>query len=413
MNFWFQIAEGRYNASIKLLKQLDFETRPSYVLTLLAKDGANTNPLSAFATISINLIDIQDQPPVFINAPYSITLQENTAPDVSVLSIKAKDGDTGNPRPVLITLEDDVRGHFRLEALNTTDMSHVKLITTDIPLDRETTEVLQNGGVYIFHIRATELIDGNLPGDSALTQVTVVLLDVDDNLPEFNQDLFNVSIPENLELNTLLPGLSIYVTDLDMGDNSKYDLSLVNIHNSEETFTVHPTQGEGRTPLVVRVKNPAKLDYDVLDPKLREFVFDIVATSQKNSSLMSKTRIVIHLQDMNDNSPMFERTSYGLEVAENTEIGTKIADIEATDKDSFKYGKIMYVIRGFGAEYFKTNKDTGGVFVKKMLDYEVQKSYILTLVAIDGGGRESNANLYIEIMDTNGKLLHVIHSVSV
>ncbi|XP_063702044.1 cadherin-23 [Culicoides brevitarsis] len=396
-----KIAEGRYNASIKLVKQLDFETRPSYVLTLLAKDGANTNPLSAFATISINLIDIQDQPPVFINAPYSVTLQENTPPEVSVLTIKAKDGDTGNPRPVQITLEDDIRGHFRLETVNSSDIGHVKLITTDIPLDRETTEVLQNGGVYIFHVRATELIDGSLPGDTSLTQVTVVLLDVDDNLPEFNQNFFNVSIPENLELNTLLPGLSIYVTDSDLGENSKYDLTLVNVHNSEDTFTVHPTQGEGRTPLVVRVKNPSKLDFDVDDPKLREFMFDIVATSQKNSSLSSKARIVINLQDMNDNSPVFEETSYGLEVAENTEIGTKIADISARDKDSSRYGKISYVIRGFGADFFKTDRDHGGVYVKKMLDYEVQKSYILTLVAIDGGGRETNANLYIEIMDTN------------
>uniref|UniRef100_A0A336M3U9 CSON011722 protein n=1 Tax=Culicoides sonorensis TaxID=179676 RepID=A0A336M3U9_CULSO len=396
-----KISDGRYNASIKLIKQLDFESRPSYVLTLLAKDGAKSNPLSAFATISINLIDVQDQPPIFINAPYSITLHENTPAHVSVFEIKAKDGDTGNPRPVLITLEDDVRGHFRLEALNSSDMGHVKLITTEIPLDRELTNILQNGGVYTFHIRATELIDGTLPGDSSITQITVVLLDVDDNLPEFNANFFNVSIPENLEMNTLLPGLSIYVTDLDLGDNSKYDLSLVNIHNSEDMFTVHPKQGEGRTPIVVRVKNPSKLDYDVDDPKLREFVFDIVATSQKNKSASSKARIVINLQDMNDNSPMFEKTSYGLEIAENTDIGTKIADIQATDRDSFKYGKIMYVLRGFGAEYFKTNKDTGGVFVKKMLDYEMQKSYILTLVAIDGGGRESNANLYIEIMDTN------------
>jgi len=61
-----------------LTKPLDFETRSSYILTIQAKDGALVNPLTAVASVAVNVLDVQDQPPVFINSPYSATIPENT-----------------------------------------------------------------------------------------------------------------------------------------------------------------------------------------------------------------------------------------------------------------------------------------------------------------------------------------------
>lgn len=77
-----KISEGNFTSSVILNKSLDFETRSSYVLTLMARDSAPTNPLAAFATITIDVIDVQDQPPIFLNAPYSATIEENT-PEVN------------------------------------------------------------------------------------------------------------------------------------------------------------------------------------------------------------------------------------------------------------------------------------------------------------------------------------------
>lgn len=59
---------------------LDFESATSYSLTIMASDQSTDNPLSATANVAINVRDVQDQPPVFLNAPYSATLQENTSP---------------------------------------------------------------------------------------------------------------------------------------------------------------------------------------------------------------------------------------------------------------------------------------------------------------------------------------------
>lgn len=75
-----QLAEGQFVAKVFLKRQLDFESRSSFRLGLKAEDGAPENQLSAMATVSIDILDVQDQPPVFVNAPYSATVPENTLP---------------------------------------------------------------------------------------------------------------------------------------------------------------------------------------------------------------------------------------------------------------------------------------------------------------------------------------------
>ncbi|XP_058830626.1 cadherin-23 isoform X2 [Topomyia yanbarensis] len=394
-----KIAQGKYGARIILKKPLDFETRPSYILTIQAKDGAVTNPLKSYATIAITIIDVQDQPPVFINAPYSASIPENTAEGTIVLTINATDGDTGSPRPIVLSLENEQMGHFKLKFIGNPHSGVANLVTTDRKLDREDLKIIRNGGAYSFSVRATELINNEVPGESTNSQVTIVLTDVDDHIPEFNKPSFEVSVPENLENDTPLPDLAIIVTDMDLGANSRYSLSLRNIHNSEGVFTVSPTQGEGRTPVVVKVKDSSKLDYDVQNAELRKFVFDIVASVNRKEK--SKTQITVHLQDANDNSPVFPRSNYKLHVKENSPKGFKIANITATDDDTGKFGMLTYTVKGFGADYFYTDPSRGGVYVNQNLDYEMQKSYSLALVATDGGGRETNANLLIDIMDVN------------
>ncbi|XP_055535431.1 cadherin-23 [Wyeomyia smithii] len=394
-----KIAQGKFGAQIILKKTLDFETRPSYILTIQAKDGAIGNPLKSNATVAITIIDVQDQPPVFINAPYSASIPENTPEETTVLVINATDGDTGSPRPIVLSLENDPMKHFALKFIGNPRGGVAELITTDRALDREDLKIIRNGGAYTFSVRATELINNEVPGDSTSSQITIVLTDVDDHNPEFNKPSFEVSIPENLENEAPLPDLAIVVTDLDLGANSRYTLSLRNIHNSEGVFSVSPRQGEGRTPVVVKVKDTSKLDYDVQDVNLRKFVFDIVASV--NGLEKSKTQVTLHLQDANDNSPIFPRSNYKLQVKENSPKGFKIANITAIDHDTGMFGRLIYMMKGFGADSFYTDPTKGGVYVNHNLDYESQKSYSLALVAIDGGGRETNANLLIDIMDVN------------
>lgn len=238
-----------------------------------------------------------------------------------------------------------------------------------------------------------------MPSDFTVTPITIIVTDVDDHVPKFNKEVFDISIPENIENGSPVPGLSIYVEDNDIGQNSKYDLSLRNIYNSEDVFALSTEHGEGRTPISIKVRDNTKLDYDVDDNEKRMFSFDIV-TSSGNREL-SSARVNIKLLDMNDNSPVFDETSYKFNVLENVTIGTKIGDVFATDKDYGVFGEIVYTLTGFGSNLFKTDINRGGIYAAQLLDYEKQKSYSLNMQAKDGGGKGSTASIFIEVLDVN------------
>lgn len=148
----------------------------------------------------------QDQPPVFLNAPYSAALPENTAASHTVLIVRARDGDTGQPRKLFLMLEDEDAGHFDLEMSREGDVTVGKLVTTNVSLDREDPKILQNGGIYTFQIRAVELINNEVPADFATSIVTIVVKDVDDLAPVFNEDYFSIKISEDIGKDTPLPG---------------------------------------------------------------------------------------------------------------------------------------------------------------------------------------------------------------
>lgn len=58
-----------------------------------------------------------------------------------------KDGDVGDPRPILLSIEGDTLGYFKLVKNS--------LVTSHVPIDRENPEILQNGGVYTFNVKAS------------------------------------------------------------------------------------------------------------------------------------------------------------------------------------------------------------------------------------------------------------------
>ncbi|XP_053602394.1 cadherin-87A [Plodia interpunctella] len=390
------ISANEYQVRIFLNSPLDYESRSAYVLSLEAGDQSSA-PLRAAASVAVAVADVQDQPPVFVNAPYSATVPENTLSDTSIMEIIAKDGDSANPRPVLLTIEGDTEKYFKL--LPERAVGRAILVASDIPIDRESETVMQNGGVYSFFIRATELINNELPSDFTVTPVTIIVTDVDDHVPVFNKDVFDISIPENIENGSPIPGLSIYVEDSDIGQNSKYDLSLRDVYNSKNVFSISTEYGEGRTPISIKVRDSSKLDYDVDDDAKRIFSFDIIS-SFKGIEL-SSARVNIKLLDINDNSPIFDEASYKFNVLENATLGTKIGDVQATDKDYGIFGEIEYTLTGFGSTLFKTDKNKGGIYVRQQLDYEKQKSYSLTLVAKDGGGKGTTSSIYIDVLDVN------------
>lgn len=173
-----QQSEGRYKGSISLKSAtLDYELVTSYKMALVARDRGG---LTSTAEVEIAVQDVQDEAPRFLNAPYSITVNESTLTDVVVLNVQARDGDASPSlrRPLKLEIMHDRKRYFSLKHTSDDTWS---LMTTQNGLDREDPE-LAPGGVYDITIRAVELISGRESGDVTLANVSVVIIDINDQV---------------------------------------------------------------------------------------------------------------------------------------------------------------------------------------------------------------------------------------
>lgn len=400
-----RISDGEYEVKLEIAKNLDHETRAAHVLTLRANDNGERR-LSVAASVAIDVLDVQDQPPIFSNAPYSATLVENTPEGTSVLKISAQDGDAGGDEPqraIELRIEEDKLGYFQLR-----DEGNGKatLLTSETPADRENSLVQQAGGVYSFQIVAEEISSDGLPtGEETRAPVTVVITDADDQFPKFSSTEYEASVWENAAIGSQVPGLALTVNDEDAGLNARYHLRLEDAPNSPGAslaFEVSPQQGEGRTPLLIRVANPELLDYE---QGIRLLEFDVVASAKPNGTPLAIAIIRLNVMDANDHAPTFSRSSFRFRVPENAAVGQRVDPetnpLVAIDEDSGEFGELRYALRGFGAGAFATDPETGGIHVVTPLDYEKQPAYSLALEARDGGGRVTQVSVNVEIEDVN------------
>ncbi|XP_046392719.1 cadherin-23-like [Ischnura elegans] len=433
-----KVLEGQFTGVLRLRAPLDFERRRGYSLSLIASDGAR-NPrdrLNSTSRVAIEILDVQDQPPMFLDEPFSASVSEGSPEGTSVLTVRARDGDHGNPRPVKLSLSNDHKGYFRLEPVPQNADSEGSerltstaiLVTNNTMLDREDPDIVQSGGIYTFQVVAAEMDGDDATDSKTVSTVTIVVRDVDDKLPAFNGPAFRVQLSEDAARDSTLPSLLLNAADADASvENARFILRLSNVPDGGDAasiFTVHPTGPvSGRTPVVVRVSDPSKLDYDSPNSR-KEFVFDVEAIPLVNGSdhpaegavPADRSRVTVSLVDANDNAPHFNTESMKLKVKEDAPPGTMISDISATDADSGAFGNISYSLGGFGSERFWTHPVGGGLFVGECggrfatltsssnpvcFDFESQMWYSLTLSAEDGGGRVSTVNLLVELEDVN------------
>jgi len=143
-----------------------------------------------------------------------------------------------------------------------------------------------------------------------ITQVTVVLLDVNDMSPEFISPTKN-SIIENAPSNTVV--MAIKAVDRDEGRNGYVEYSLENDTNLP--FTLGPVDG------LLRVSGP-------LDREQRSnYTLGIIAKDRGEPPRSSSTTVTIMVLDENDNSPVFDSRQYFATVAENASIGASVHQV--------------------------------------------------------------------------------------
>ncbi|XP_077428068.1 protocadherin-18a isoform X2 [Vanacampus margaritifer] len=229
-----------------------------------------------------------------------------------------------------------------------------------------------------------------------LFHVEVEVLDINDNAPQFARAIIPIEISESASVGARIPLDS--ATDPDVGENSLYSYALEpnNFFNIEIQSR---TDGAKYAEMVVL----RELDREVRSSyELQYTAFDRGVLSRTGTTLLK-----INVADSNDNSPIFDKSSYVINLPENAPVGTLLIDLNATDADDGTNAKIVYSFSSHVSpkimETFKINPDSGHLTLISRVDYEAANSYDIDVQAQDMGPNSMPAHckILVKVVDVN------------
>ncbi|NXB66969.1 PCD23 protein, partial [Struthidea cinerea] len=350
---------------------LDREVQECYSLTVMALDDGSP-ALSATQVLTIIVLDVNDETPVFLKQLYKTEVHENQDPGEFVIKVEAMDQDAGlNSLLQYKILPGAGYEKFKMN-------SESGELVTAASLDRETQEV--------FSIKGS-------PSRSSTAQLYLTVLDENDHSPLFAKTQYQISVTEDLEEGSAILDLS--ASDEDDGPNGEVMYSLID--DTYGAFAIDSGTGS-----IVSTK--------ALDRETKsQYTFRAVASDC--STHLPRSTTVSWIQDVNDNVPKFEQSYYKASVWEGQSPKTDIVQVFATDLDSGLNGETEYsILSGNENATFLIDSTRGILATNTGLDYEntssyrfVSSSHQLVLLASDRGtpSLNSTAVVLITVLDVN------------
>ncbi|XP_061073015.1 protocadherin-16 [Conger conger] len=357
---------------------LDREERDSYELHVMATDSG-TPPLRAESSFTIQVTDVNDNPPVFDRPEYRQAVPEAVQAGSFVLQVTARDKDQGPNGDIRYSLLQDRGTHsdwFAVDPLT-------GIITTSARLDYETDP---RPSVTVV------ASDGGRPPLSSTAVVHVLLQDINDNEPVFGSNFYNVTIKENAPAGTCF--LQVTATDADGGSfgTLTYSMGSGISGTPPSQFTVDRETGQ--------ICTSEGLDRDQGPPS-----YDFTITAVDGGGLSSVAYVKVSLQDINDNAPSFYPLQYAVSLSAQSPPGASVVKVTAHDPDVGKNGRVTYrVVPGSGSSYFTLNKDTGVVSLSRSLHGKANSVIALVISAQDGGGLAAPVNARVNISVVAGSV---------
>ncbi|KAH8260153.1 hypothetical protein KR026_003918, partial [Drosophila bipectinata] len=361
---------------------LSVRTQPTHMLNISAIDGAGLRS-SSDAVVFLSIIDAMQQPPIFEKARYNYYVKEDIPRGMVVGSVIATSGDSAHRSPMRYSIySGDPDGYFSIEA----NSGNIRIAK---PLDHEAkSQVLLN-------IQATV----GEPPVYGHTQVNIEVEDVNDNAPEFETNMVRISVPENAELGA--PLYAAHAHDRDSGSSGQVTYSLAR-DSGMRLFSIDARSGH----LVLS----HHLDYETS----QRHTLTVTATDGGTPPLSSNLTILLDVQDVNDNPPVFEKDEYFVNVSESRSINTQIIQVNASDLDTGNNARITYRIVDAGADnvtgsgsdvaqHFGIFPNSGWIYLRALLDRETRDRYQLTVLATDNGTptAHAKARVVIRVLDAN------------
>ncbi|XP_050924183.1 protocadherin alpha-8-like [Lates calcarifer] len=375
------IGDQSVSAELVLQKALDREKQDVIELTLTAIDGGKP-PKTGTLQIKVNVLDVNDNSPVFSKSLYKVQVAENANIGTPLLTLTATDSDDGVNGELLYSFSESGR-------LNPSDK---------FSLNDNTGEITVKGSIDYEENQAYEIRvqarDKGTPPRYAHCKVLVEVIDVNDNAPEISVSSLMSPVKEDAEIGTAVAMVTI--TDKDGGKNGQTNCKLT-----------------GSVPF--KLKSNYKNYYSLLvdGPLDRESVshynVSITATDEGTPSLSSTSIISVQVSDVNDNPPRFLDPLINVYVKENSPTGTTIHTLTTLDSDLNENAKSTYHLIDSSpkttqiASMLNINSETGDIVSLQSFNFEELKTFQFKVQATDSGvpPLSSNVTVNVFILDEN------------
>ncbi|XP_066197559.1 protocadherin beta-17-like [Saccopteryx leptura] len=334
------------------------------------------NPVQ-FIQCELQLRDVNDHAPEFLEQEILLKMPESSHPGAAFPLKIAQDLDVGSNTVQNYTIS--TNAYFRLFTRNHSDGRKYPELVLDKALDREEQPELR---------LTLTAVDGGSPPRTGTSQVLIIVLDINDNAPEFAQLIYEVQVSENSPVGSLV--IAVSARDLDSGTYGELSYSFFQSSNQAiQVFEINTVMGE------IRLKK--MLDFE----EIQSYRMEIEASD--GGGLSGKCTVAIEVMDVNDNAPELTMSLLTREIPENTP-DTVVAIFGISDLDSGDNGKMKCFIQDHLPFLLKLTVENFYTLVTEgALDRERQAEYNITITVTDLGTPrlKTQRNITVLVSDVN------------
>ncbi|KAM9740575.1 protocadherin gamma-A4-like isoform 20-T20 [Menidia menidia] len=365
---------------IKVTGHIDYEKESSFEMQISAKDGLG---LASYATLMIEILDVNDNSPVIFLKSLSNPIPENVAPGTEVGIINVQDRDSEKNRQVRCYIQQNVP--FKLVP---SIKNYYSLVTTGY-LDREV--------VSDYNITITATDEGSPPLSSSKT-VELSVADINDNPPVFEEQSYSAYVTENNKPGSTLCSVSARDPDWRQNGTVIYSVLAGEVGGAPVSSYVSVN---GDTGVIHAVRS---FDYE----QLRSFKVQVMARDNGSPPLSSNVTVSVFISDVNDNSPQIlypapEGSSFMTElVPKAAHGGSLVSKVIAVDADSGQNAWLSYeIVKSTDPGLFSIGIHSGEIRTQRDISESDSMKQNLIVAVKDNGQPSLSATcaMYLLISD--------------
>ncbi|KAK2166139.1 hypothetical protein LSH36_41g01019 [Paralvinella palmiformis] len=349
--------------------ELDREKQSHYSLAISCRDYGR-KPLTSITYIQVDIADLNDNNPRFSTDAYYTRITENNYPRTILTQMNATDVDSGRNGEIDYSIEGTESEWFSIDKAS-------GVVKTKVSLDRE---------VKVSHQLCIIARDRGDPPNSAVTTLTVDVLDTNDEAPKFSQDTYVFRVYENED-----PDTAVGFVQADDADSPEFNHHTYSLQaDSQSPFRIGMKNG--------RIKTKRRLDRE----RTGIYVLKVVAMDTSEPYFSSTATVSVHILDRNDNPPRFTfptARNNTARIGNKLPVGYVVTMVHAEDVDWESNGQVRYelVQPGIDLDYFDVEPYTGVVRLASSIRHIDNDTFPLTIIASDGGDvtMSTSARLYV------------------